>query len=84
MSTIPKKYLGDYRTNDRQTPYGLRHRVAAKLRSAGAEQIVIDRVLGHAIEDVGAATYGGVEDRLEVDRKWLKKALFPLDTELRG
>lgn len=75
LSAILKKHLGDYRTNDKQTPYGLRHRVAAKLRSVGAEQIVIDRVLGHAIEDIGAATYGGVEDRLEVDRKWLRKAL---------
>ncbi|MCG7494717.1 tyrosine recombinase XerC [Thalassobius sp. Cn5-15] len=75
LSGILKKHLEAYRTSDRHTPYCLRHRISAKLRVAGAEQVVIDRVLGHSIGGIGAATYGGTDDRLEVDRKWLKKAL---------
>jgi len=56
------------------TSYGLRHRASAKLRLAGAPQETIDRVLGHTIEATGASTYGGVEDRLFVDREWMLKA----------
>lgn len=56
------------------TSYGLRHRVSAKLRLAGAPQETIDRILGHTIEATGASTYGGVDDRLTVDRKWMVEA----------
>lgn len=56
------------------TTYGLRHRVSAKLRLAGAPQETIDRVMGHTIAATGASTYGGVDDRLTVDREWMLEA----------
>lgn len=59
---------------ERATTYGLRHRVAAKLRMAGASESIINRVQGRAISDIGASTYGGTEDRLQVDRGWMLKA----------
>ncbi len=55
------------------TTYGLRHRASSKLRSAGAEQVIIDRCLGHSIRGAGASVYGG-DERTEQVREWLVKA----------
>lgn len=61
-------------SEERATTYGLRHRVAAKLRMAGASESIINRVQGRTITDIGASIYGGAEDRLKVDREWMVKA----------
>ena len=74
LSRNLNKHLESLGAKPKERTYGLRHRVAARLRLAGAPQITIDRVLGHHIEAVGAATYGGVDDRLTVDREWMVKA----------
>ncbi len=55
------------------TTYGMRHRASMKLRSAGAEQAVIDRALGHSQRGAGASTYGG-DERVEQVREWFVKA----------
>ena len=75
MSAALMKHLRKETTDKRYSVHGLRHALQDKLRLRGAPSEVYKDILGHSATGIAESTYGSAQARLEVQAKWLERAL---------